>query len=371
MAISKNDVLELLDAALAADYTRVRRIGGKIAQSLSKEDADAAKEIRALIRKKGVPLRASGYVETLPVDVKSRLPLVEEQVLPSTPIFLDGANRSTFQAFLDDVKNVDILINEGLSTRLSMLISGPPGTGKTLLAGHIASHLDMPLYVVRLDSVISSLLGDTSKNIRNVFEFVPNQRGVLFLDEMDAVAKLRDDHHELGELKRVVNTVIQGLDSLDDHAVVIGATNHAQLLDAAIWRRFPYKIELSAPNEAIREDLWRYFLPQDDASIPAILARISNGLNGADIQNLALATRRQALLDNHDLDLAAAAWSIIQTKNGRVVLPERNGLSTEQKKSLSATLTREGRASGADVARILGVSRQAVSAYLKEERDAN
>src|SRR5579863_3140015 len=130
-----------------------------------------------------------------------------------------------------------------------MLIAGPPGTGKTLLAGHIAAQLNRPLYTVRLDSVISSLLGDTAKNIRSFFDFVPIRGGILFLDEMDAIAKLRDDRQELGELKRVVNTVIQGLDSLDDHAVVIAATNHPQLLDSAIWRRFPYKIELGAPND--------------------------------------------------------------------------------------------------------------------------
>jgi len=370
MPISKQDVLDLIDAALAADYTRVRRAGGEIAQNLAEEDPAGAKEIRALIRKRGVPLRASGYAELLPVDAKSRLPLLEEQPWPTTPLFLDRVGQSVFETFLDDIRNASLLASKGIASRLSMLISGPPGTGKTHLAGHVAAQLRRSLYVLRLDSVVSSFLGDTSKNIRQAFDFVASRDAVLFLDEMDAIAKLRDDRHELGELKRVVNTVIQGLDSLDDRTVVIGATNHAQLLDPAIWRRFPYKLDLENPAVEIREDLWRYFLFGDErgASVPGLLNKISDGLTGADIQNLALAARRQAFLDDKDIDYAALAWAAVRSHEGRLELPAREGLSTEQKRSLALKLARDADASGADVARILGVTRQAVSAYLKEER---
>jgi len=201
------------------------------------------------------------------VDAKSRLPLVEEQPWPSTPIFLDEAARQVFQDFLADTHHIEELTNKGLASPLGLILSGPPGTGKSLLAGHIASQLSRPFYVVRLDSVISSLLGDTAKNIRTVFDFVPARDAVLFLDEMDAIAKLRDDRHELGELKRVVNTVIQGLDGLDPNAIVIAATNHPHLLDPAIWRRFPYKIELGPPEAAVRAD-WPA-ADFDEASCPA------------------------------------------------------------------------------------------------------
>jgi SpoVK/Ycf46/Vps4 family AAA+-type ATPase len=156
--------------------------------------------------------------------------------LVARPLFLGDGATGTFNDFLADVENIDRLSTKGLASPLALMLSGPPGTGKTLLAGHIAARLNRPFFVARLDSVISSLLGDTSKNIRAVFEFVPSRNAVLFLDEMDAIAKLRDDRHELGELKRVVNTVIQGLDTLDAHAVVVGASNHAHLLDPAIWR---------------------------------------------------------------------------------------------------------------------------------------
>lgn len=371
MTVPAQDVIELVDAALAADYTRVRRIGTRIARALGTVDAEASQKLRALIRRRGVPLRASGFAEALPVDMKSRLPLIEEQAWPTAPVFLDGPDQAVVNDFLADAKHVDLLSSKGISGRLCMLIAGPPGTGKSLLAGHIAAQLERPLYTVRLDSVISSLLGDTAKNIRSLFDFVPARDGVLLLDEMDAIAKLRDDRQELGELKRVVNTVIQGLDSLDDRAIVVAATNHPQLLDTAIWRRFPYKIELGAPDEAVRVDLWRYFLFENDADspYPPLLARASAGLSGADIQTIALSARRQAVLEGHAIDTGAVAWAACEASAGRPASPPRGHLTSEQKRSLAIGLVRENSISQADVARLIGVTRQAVSGYLKEGSD--
>jgi SpoVK/Ycf46/Vps4 family AAA+-type ATPase len=219
--------------------------------------------------------------------------------------------------------------------------------------------------------VISSLLGDTAKNIRSLFDFVPTRDGVLFLDEMDAIAKLRDDRQELGELKRVVNTVIQGLDSLDDSAVVIAATNHPQLLDTAIWRRFPYKVELGHPDEAVRVDLWRHFLFEDDAHspYPPLLARASGGLSGADIQMIALAARRQSVLEKHEIDTGAVAWAAFEASAGRPAAPPREPLTSEQKRALAQGMVHEKGISQADVARLINVTRQAVSGYLKESGD--
>lgn len=370
MPIDPKSLIELADAALSADYTRVRRVASALVRVLAKDGNEAAaKELRAVIQKRGVPLRASGYLETLPVDAKSRLPLVEEQSWPSTPIFLNDSAARTFQDFVSDVQHIEELNAKGLASRLALLLSGPPGTGKTLLAGHIAAQLNRPFYVVRLDSVISSLLGDTAKNIRAVFDFVPAKEAVLFLDEMDAVAKLRDDRHELGELKRVVNTVIQGLDSLDPRAVVIAATNHAHLLDPAIWRRFPYKIELGEPETEVRADLWKHFLfeDKDHESVAETLAVISQGLSGADIETIALTARRYALLESRELDLGAVAFSIVSSRRGRQSLPQKQPLDADQRRQLAIMLKQQGNVSGADIARLLGVTRQAVYLYLKQD----
>ena len=129
-----------------------------------------------------------------------------------------------------------------------MLLYGPPGCGKSRLARYTARKLGLELYVARLDGLISSYLGSTSKNIRALFEFASRTPCVLFLDEFDAIAKLRGDTQELGELKRVVNSFIQNLDTLGTQSVVLAATNHEVLLDAAVWRRFSYRLELSYPG---------------------------------------------------------------------------------------------------------------------------
>ena len=192
MPIDPKDLIELIDAALSADYTRVRRAANGTARALEKDgDIEAAKEVRAMVKKRGVPLRASGYMESLPVDTKSRLPLVEEQQWPGNPLFLNEEATRTFHDFLGDVENIDKLSSKGLASRLALVLSGPPGTGKTLLAGHIAARLNRPFYVVRLDSVISSLLGDTAKNIRTVFDYVPSKNAVLFLDEKNRCSERR------------------------------------------------------------------------------------------------------------------------------------------------------------------------------------
>lgn len=373
MPIDPKSLIELIDAALAADYTRVRRAANSAARALEEDGAmDAAKAIRAMIKKRGVPLRASGYMETLPVDAKSRLPLVEEQAWPSNPIFLNDEASRTFQDFVGDVENIDKLSSKGLASRLALMVSGPPGTGKTLLAGHIAARLNRPFYVIRLDSVISSLLGDTAKNIRTVFEYVPSKDAVLFLDEMDAVAKLRDDRHELGELKRVVNTVIQGLDTLDEHAVVVAATNHAHLLDPAIWRRFPYKIELNNPETEVRGDLWRHFLfeDKDPDALADDLAVISGGLSGAEIETIALTARRHALLNGRALDLGPVALAVTNTRTGRGTLPQKIPLEPDQKKQLAIALKDKAELTVTNIARLLNVTRQSVYLYLKPEEDA-
>jgi len=367
MEVDKSMIVALIESAMSADYTGVRRIGSQIAKRLAEQnDREGAKALQSLLRRRGVPLQTSGYAEALPRDAGSRLPLIEEGQWPATPIVLSGEAGHTISQFIEDAKHIGLLAAKGVSARLGVLLYGPPGTGKSLLAGHIAAILKRPFYVARLDSLISSRLGETAKNIRGIFEFVPARNAVLFLDELDAVAKLRDDRHELGELKRVVNTVLQGLDSLTDDVVTIGATNHSHLLDPAIWRRFPYKIEMNLPDEDVRHSLWQQFLFQD-AGKPeeaSLLAQASDGLNGADIENIALAARRRSILGNQEPSLAQILLAVQSSRAGNPRLLDNRELDTVDKKAL--TLFLHKKASIRDIACIVGVSRQMVYRYLRE-----
>jgi hypothetical protein len=372
MQVDKSLISALVEAAMSADYTGVRRIGGQIAKCLAEQnDLEGAKVLQGLLRKRGVPLQASGYAEALPRDAGSRLPLVEEGQWPTTPLMLNEEAGHTISQFIEDAKHIDLLAKNGVSSRLGLLLYGPPGTGKTLLAGHIAATLKRPFYIARLDSLISSRLGETAKNIRGIFEFVPARNAVLFLDEMDAIAKLRDDRQELGELKRVVNTVLQGLDSLTDDVVTIGATNHPHLLDPAIWRRFPYKVEMNLPDEDVRRSMWKHFLFQDaeKREETILLARASDGLNGADIENIALAARRRAILGNQEPSLAQILIAVQSSHAGNPRLLDNRELDTSDKKALTLFLHDKAGTRMADIANIVGVSRQMVHRYLKEASD--
>ena len=174
------------------------------------------------------------------MDEESRFPLLEKvnlRELDEPDIVLSDAQTSTVTEFLSVTNSHAQLEAEGLKASVSMLLFGPPGCGKSRLARYIARKLGLDLYIARLDGLISSYLGSTSKNIRALFEFASRTPCVLFLDEFDALAKLRGDTQELGELKRVVNSFIQNLDSLGTQSVVLAATNHHELLDVAVWPR--------------------------------------------------------------------------------------------------------------------------------------
>ncbi len=371
MDIDTKTLISLLQAAMSADYTQVRRTANVISKRLLDDnDVESAKAIQAIVRRKGMPLQSSGYIEALPVDVGTRLPLLEEGAAPTTPVILDESAGHIVAQFMEDARNHERLERAGVDAPIRLLMSGDPGTGKSLLASHIAAQLGRPLYVVRLDAVISSRLGETAKNVRGIFDFIPVRNAVLFLDEMDAIAKLRDDQQELGELKRVVNAVIQGLDTLTNDVIVIGATNHPHLLDPAIFRRFPYKLELGPPAEVTRAEMWRTFLRLSevgDVADAETLARLSEGLTGADIQNISLSARRRAVLDGTDLNLTNILLAILSSRKGSPALLDARKLTSDDKRKLAITLRDRAGVSVTDVARLVGVSRQMAHRYLKGE----
>jgi ATP-dependent 26S proteasome regulatory subunit len=180
----------------------------------------------------------------------------------------------------------------------SMIIYGPPGVGKTELARHIAAQIGLPLITSRSDALISSFLGSTAKNLRLLFEHAVSRPCVLFLDELDALAKLRDDQHEMGELKRVVVSLLQNIDALENEIVLIGATNHHHLLDPAIWRRFAYRLELPLPSATARRKLIELFLGEFRAEEDIeTLVTVMEGLSGADIRLVCENAIRCAVLE--------------------------------------------------------------------------
>jgi hypothetical protein len=311
-----SEMFRIISGALRLDVDRVRNYTDFLADKLDAEgEAPTAARLRKLLQETDRQLRPAGITtaRALPVDAESRFPLIERSRPKATDepsIVLEDDQLATVAEFISIAKSQGQIESAGVRASLSMLMYGPPGTGKSRLARHIAAELGLELFVARLDGLISSFLGSTSKNIRALFEFAAQTPCVLFLDEFDAIAKLRGDTQEHGELKRVVNSFIQNLDSLGQQTIVLAATNHDELLDGAVWRRFAYRIRLTPPSSALRLKLWEEFLPMGTPFRKkelSVLVDLSEGFTGADIQEASLRLRRKQITSkNDDVSLGAA-----------------------------------------------------------------
>lgn len=189
----------------------------------------------------------------IPVDMDSRLELLRKDLHPfvESNFIWPEPVQSELLVTLSERDKTEELLEQGLNPTKSMLFVGQPGVGKTVAAKWLASKLRRPLLTLDLSAVMSSYLGRTGGNIRVVLDYARNFSCVLLLDEFDAIAKRRDDSGEIGELKRLVTVLLQEIDSWPSQGLLIAATNHPELLDPAVWRRFDRVIEF--PNPGVNE----------------------------------------------------------------------------------------------------------------------
>ncbi len=292
-----SELFRIVNGALRLDIDKVRNYSAFLADKLEKAgDKTSATRLRKMLDESDQQLRPAGttFAKTVPVDAESRFPLIERVTLKGLsepPAILSQEQWDTVNEFLSIAKSHA----QADTTAISLLMCGPPGTGKSRLARFVAQELSLDLYVARLDGLISSFLGSTSKNIRALFEFAATTPCILFLDEFDAIAKIRGDSQELGELKRVVNSFIQNLDTLGTQSIVIAATNHEELLDSAIWRRFSYRLAFGFPSAEQRHLMWAQFVSplQFMPREIELLVDLSEGFSGSDIQEVCLRLHRR------------------------------------------------------------------------------
>lgn len=189
-------------------------------------------------------------LEKPPVDRERNLALLDlrEPVRRLEDAVLSDETRSAVEEVLQEHHHQERLASYGLRAADRLLFYGPPGCGKTLTAEVIAAELGLPLAVVRVDAAVSSYLGETAANLRKVFDFAAANASVVLFDEFDALAKERADEAEHGELRRVVNAVLQMMDAYTGRSVLIAATNHESILDFAVWRRFEEVLLFEPPN---------------------------------------------------------------------------------------------------------------------------
>jgi len=298
----------------AAIEMRVRRFASLIRQS----DPELAHAVMPLVAATG--LRRSAPTAA-PVDSDTKLSLVRFES-PQSPVpqpVLSPDVEKGVARLLKERQAADRLAAAGLVPVRSVLMSGPPGVGKTMTARWLARQLHLPLYTLDLASVMSSFLGRTGANVRAVLDHAQQEPCVLLLDEFDAIAKRRDDDSDVGELKRLVTVILQTIDDWTPLSLLVAATNHGELLDPAVWRRFDMTLDFRLPEP-----------PQISAALQAkgvaipmaeLLATLFDGQPMSAVTRVVEVSRKEQVLHGQPFDEALVTASL--------ELAEQHGLGSK------------------------------------------
>ena len=242
-------------------------------------------------------------------------------------MLLNDEIKAACRELVEEQQRRDLLPSYGLEPRHRMLLSGAPGNGKTSLAEAVAHELMAPLFVVRYEAVIGSFLGETSSRLKRLFDFVRTHQCVLFFDEFDTLGKERGDTHETGEIKRVVSSLLLQIDALPSHVVVITATNHAELLDRAVWRRFQLRLEMPAPTLAQKEDWFRRLQEKLEVPLgmtPKSLAAKLNVGNFSDLEQFCEDVQRRYVLSLPNANLKTILQERLKQWQSRFSIPTQS-----------------------------------------------
>ena len=353
-------ILKLADAALNGDKnigqmavrqlaSKVRTVNTSLYQKLT--DRLNTSALRSI----------NSDPKPLPVDSDTRQSLVRVEdpvILDHSPVHSADVSDSMEQILLER-RHIEELMSEGLLPARSIIFQGAPGVGKTMSAKWLAKNLNLPLLTLDLATVMSSFLGKTGSNVRAVLEHAMSFPCVLLLDEFDAIAKRRDDDRELGELKRLVTVLLQAIDDWPSSSLLIAATNHGELLDPAIWRRFDVEISFPMPSTKTIEKYLVEYWPEAIANGRS--AKHFAGMSFSNIdRELRQAKREKVIL----------SFSLKSKRKGVggdevTVDTDLSSLSREDRNQLVVKLHRQGE-SQRSIAKIVGISRPTIKKVLEE-----
>jgi SpoVK/Ycf46/Vps4 family AAA+-type ATPase len=311
---SAEQIKALLESHASGDDSRFFSIALQVAAHEAKiGHGKVALELRDLVTKskKNRPVEA---ISDSPTPISKAYKDISGLLQAAHPnqrlkdLVVDDKLAGRLDRIVREQKQFSRLRNHGLQARHKLLLVGPSGTGKTLTASVLAGELNLPLFTVRLDAIITKFMGETASKLRQVFDAIADVRGVYFFDEFDAIGSQRGLANDVGEVRRILNSFLQMIEQDHSNSLIIAATNHPDILDVALFRRF--------------DDIIRYQLPEAPAITALLKGRLTpyvkkgfrwpkvitaaEGLSGAEITRAANEAIKEMLIEHKD-DITMAA----------------------------------------------------------------
>lgn len=308
---------------------------------------------------RATPLRKKSDIP-VPVDSDTRLQLLKiENPVLEHGLILPANIEAALNQIIAEREDISTLLSAGLQPTKSILLTGPPGVGKTMAAKWIANAVGKPLLVLDLTAVMSSFLGKTGNNLRQVLDYAKGLDCVLLLDELDAIAKRRDDNSEVGELKRLVTVLLQEIDDWPYGSLLLAATNHSDLLDPAVWRRFEVVLPFTLPSvELIEQFISMLLMPYTHEWLlwSKILSLAFKGRSFSNIEHEILMARKASVLNKKPLEEYFLS-----------ILHSRLLINHDEKVKLASDLVQLGVTSQRKANEITGISRDTIRKYVKTD----
>lgn len=366
VVIEKEDFYQAIRLSLKSDQDSLRLFLAKLIKKYGKSDQDFVEKINSLLSDSKVTRSSS--LRKLSTDIineiedKSNIPpgleLIDVKSSPQ-PI-LDERTALTLNNVILERNKAPLLNEKGLTPTKSCIFVGDPGVGKSMSALWIAKQLNLPLYRIDLALIISSLLGKSGVNLKEVFAFAKKAPCILFLDEVDAIGKSRSDSSDVGELKRLVTVALQEIDKWPETGLLLAATNHPELIDRALWRRFDIVIQFEKPKQKALETILEDFSGEDLPLIKKwhpVFSILFEDKSYNDIQR-SINFFRKGMLLNPSTEL-----ELIQT-----LISQNFDLSHKNSRiSIALNLLKVNILSQHQISKITGVSRDTLRKHLKQE----